>query len=97
MNDLTRRWHLRFVSYLSRWRFSLLTTTSDVIDLSTAFVEPLTSSMDGDDRSFEGDFWDDTTEPSSIDAGILTTDSSVISDPTPVSGTVADPTQTRAK
>lgn len=39
-----------------------LTSTLVIADLSTAAVEPLTSAIDGDDGSFEGDYWDNTTQ-----------------------------------
>ncbi|KIM93132.1 hypothetical protein OIDMADRAFT_61917 [Oidiodendron maius Zn] len=45
-------------------------------DLSTAVVDPLVSTTDGNDGSFEGDYWDNTTQnitsPAAIDPGNVT-------------------------
>jgi hypothetical protein len=57
-----------------------LTSISVVADLSTAYVEPLTSSTAGDDGSFEGDYWDNTTQ---------TTTGPAPADPGDVSSTAA--------
>jgi hypothetical protein len=53
-----------------------LTSILVIADLSTASVEPLTSSIAGDDGSFEGDYWDNTTQtttgPAPVDPGSVT-------------------------
>ena len=53
-----------------------LTSTLVAADLSTAAVDPLTSATDGNDGSFEGDYWDNTTQnvtsPAVVDPGIVT-------------------------